>query len=596
MNTSFKSKRYYLYDYLFIIFRSAPLWSLIYLLDEILVSFLPLFKVVFIARFLDGVIAVVNKGEGDVLLNIFILLMVLAFEYINQALVNFVKVKLESCVVLSVNNSLIERRAKLKYYYIEDNDAWKLIGRVCDEAPENILKGFYNLLWAGRLFCEIVSIGLILFLQMHWIALGVLGVAVPLFALAIKCGKYNYDAYKVAKKHEQISDYYKNIIVGRECVGERIIFGYEDWIVEKWYKQYEKGREAREKAERYNFIKMKSASLITIFISLFISGNLVFALRVSDITVGYVIALIKEIFSLVHTMSWDLSDAIEELVEQKNYLDDLNEFSEMEIEENVLNVVDDKLRIEIKSIEFIDVSFTYPGSEEQVLQHLFLKLDSQNTYAIVGENGSGKTTITKLLLGMYDTYDGKILINGKDIKSIDKDILKASVGVVFQDFAKYQIILKDYFMAGRVKSSESDDEVIKLLYEMGFSKDVNYLKKLMGKELGRWEEGNLDFSGGQWQKIAVAKTILGRSSLVILDEPTAALDPVSESLVYKLFSQIMQENMAILITHRLGAAKMADQILVIEDGVVVEKGTHDTLVQRGGIYARMYESQKKWYE
>lgn len=596
MDTNLMKKKYHLYDYLFIIFKSAPLWSLLYLLDEILVSFIPLIKVVFIARFLDGVISTINKGEGNMVSNTIILLLVLAFEYINQALISFVKVKLESSVTISVNTMFVQRRAKLKYCYIENNDAWELIGRVCDKGSENILKGFYNLLWAGRLFCEIVSISFVIFFQIHWIALVVLGVSVPLFLLAIRCGKYNYNAYKVAKKHEQIRDYYKNVMIGREYAGERVLFGYEDWMREKWFKQYEKGRMARETAERYNFIKMKSASLITIFISIFISGNLIFALRVSDITVGYVIALIKEVFSLIHTMSWDLSDIIEELVEQKKYLDDLNDFVKMEVEEDVLDAIDDALRIEIKSIEFEDVSFSYPDSEKQVLQHLSFKLDSKSTYAIVGENGSGKTTITKLLLGIYDTYEGRILINGKNIKTIDKRVLKASVGTVFQDFAKYEIILKDYFMAGRTNNVGLEDEVIKILYDLDFSKDVNCLKELMDKELGRWEDGGVDFSGGQWQKLAVAKTILAKNSLIILDEPTASLDPVSELLIYKLFAQIMQEHMTILITHRLGAAKMAEQILVIADGRVAEKGTHSLLVQKEGIYAQMYENQKKWYE
>ncbi|EGT0694222.1 ABC transporter ATP-binding protein, partial [Clostridium perfringens] len=217
---------------------------------------------------------------------------------------------------------------------------------------------------------------------------------------------------------------------------------------------------------------------------------------------------------------------------------------------------------------------------------------------IVGANGSGKTTITKLLTGLYDNFEGDILINNKSIKDYSFSDLKGLTSVVYQDFSKYSISIKDNVAVGNINKIDDinfSDKIADALEIIQLKDKVDSLKDGIKTELGKLKESSIDLSGGQWQRIAMARSIVSDSELVILDEPTAALDPVSESNVYENFEQISKDRTTIFISHRLGSTKLANEILVLQDGKLAEVGSHEYLINKKGIYADMYESQKEWY-
>ena len=223
-----------------------------------------------------------------------------------------------------------------------------------------------------------------------------------------------------------------------------------------------------------------------------------------------------------------------------------------------------------------------------------MKLYNGKHYAFVGVNGAGKTTITKLLTGMYDDFEGKILIDGKSIREFTTSELKGLFSVVYQDFAKYYISLKENIGLGNVHGV-SDEEITEALESIGLAELVEELPNGLDTPLGKIKEGSVDISGGQWQRIAIARTIANKAPVHILDEPTAALDPIAESNIYSIFSKISRGKWTIFITHRLSAARLADEIFVIADGRVCEKGSHSELMEKQGVYAEMFEAQRSWY-
>jgi ATP-binding cassette subfamily B protein len=274
---------------------------------------------------------------------------------------------------------------------------------------------------------------------------------------------------------------------------------------------------------------------------------------------------------------------------------------EFETDENAA-CLPDKNTPEFDSIEFRGVSFKYPGTEPYILKDFSAKLTSGRHYAIVGVNGAGKTTLAKLLTGLYKEYEGEILIGGKELKLFTQAEIKALSAVVYQDFCRYPLDFYGNIAIGNANDMENREIVEESVNIIGLSETLEKLPKKYETPITKIKEDGVDLSGGEWQKVALARLIVNPAPLKILDEPTAALDPVSESRVYEQFGEIVSQNQAskahgitIFISHRLGSTKLADEIIVISEGRAAEAGTFDELMVKGGIYAEMFASQAEWY-
>ncbi|MDR1061529.1 MAG: ABC transporter ATP-binding protein/permease [Clostridiales bacterium] len=241
-------------------------------------------------------------------------------------------------------------------------------------------------------------------------------------------------------------------------------------------------------------------------------------------------------------------------------------------------------------IVFENVEFAYPKTGAKILGGVSFEIGQGERVALVGENGAGKSTVVKLLCRLYKPDGGRILVNDIDIQDVDAADLRRVFSVVFQDFCKYELTLRENVAFGDL-SKLHDDDALRSALKMGLAEGIAEL----GAPCGKLEENGVDLSGGQWQRVAVARACLADSAFVILDEPTASLDPVAESNMYRGFAEVLKNRGCIMISHRLASARMADKILVLRDGVVAETGGHDELIAAGGFYARMYRSQSAWY-
>jgi len=243
------------------------------------------------------------------------------------------------------------------------------------------------------------------------------------------------------------------------------------------------------------------------------------------------------------------------------------------------------------TIELRDVSFTYPGVTAPSLDKVTLQIIPGETLAIVGENGAGKTTLTKMLLGLYRPDSGSVIVGGQDTYAVHPNSLHKGSSAVFQQFQRYVFTL-----AENIEMSEVDSgaDVFPSLAKAGVDWRGRAYPDGVDTLLSRRFDG-VDVSGGQWQRIAIARGLYRNHDLVVLDEPTSAIDPIEESRLYDKFAQLAAEKTAIIVTHRMGSAKIADRIVVMDNGQIVEIGTHNELMQYGGKYALMYQAQEQWY-
>jgi ATP-binding cassette subfamily B protein len=248
-----------------------------------------------------------------------------------------------------------------------------------------------------------------------------------------------------------------------------------------------------------------------------------------------------------------------------------------------------------RGFEFRNVSFVYPGTDRRVLSDFNFTLRPGERVALIGENGQGKTTVVKLITRLYDPTEGQILLDGIDLREYDLANLHAGIGVIFQDFMRYEMTARENIEVGRIEVPHTLEEI----EEAGEkSLAAGVIERLPGgydQMLGRRFETGVDLSGGEWQKLALARAYLRDAQLLILDEPTAALDARSELQVFERFAELTEGKMALLISHRFSTVRMADRIVVLEGGRLVEEGSHQQLMALGGRYAAMFEMQAASY-
>jgi ATP-binding cassette, subfamily B, bacterial len=287
--------------------------------------------------------------------------------------------------------------------------------------------------------------------------------------------------------------------------------------------------------------------------------------------------------------------SLSQVFEQSLYLDDL--FTFLDLEPRIKPKPGARtVPVPIKTgFAFENVGFKYPGSEQWAVRGLDFSLAPGERIALVGENGAGKTTLVKLLARLYDPTEGRILLDGMDLREYDIESLRRNVGVIFQDFVRYDFLLKENIAVGNI-DRVADEPAIKTAAERSLADSV--AQRLTGRYeqmLGKRFEGGVDLSGGEWQKVALARAYMRDAQLLILDEPTAALDARAEYEVFLRFSELTKGRMAVLISHRFSTVRMADRILVLKGGELVEQGTHEALVALGGLYSELFQLQAAGY-
>ncbi len=482
----------------------------------------------------------------------------------------------------------------LKLSDYESPEFYDRYARALDRCAEQAIDlSIQTGVYVGNVGATIMSLVIVLMVDPVLLIFMVIPMVVSLF-FGKKNGKCNYDREKAITRDKRTADYVKRVYYEKKYASEIRLFDINSIMLDKQEKAVEKMGEVslkyRMKSAFYSFLMKGSYSVLAgiaayIYVAFRIKHG-----QVSDIS-SYVAMITAMAFS---------TDQLKHAVENRIYLNNesrlfknLQEFLETDrVEEEKKPDID-----EIESIELSDISFTYPGAKESTIRNVNLTWKKGEKLAIVGYNGAGKTTLIKLIMGLYPVTEGKILVNGKDINEIDGDAYRKRFGTVFQDLQVFAMPLVENVLMRRPDGQEDYEKAEKALTDAQFDVKHPGLVKGLDTIVSReFDETGFIPSGGQAQKIAIARVFAQKPDMVILDEPSSALDPLAEYNMYNNMMRLSEGRGVIFISHRLSSARMADQIFMMKNGSVVEHGTHEELMENKKHYHEMFMLQAENYQ
>ncbi len=434
-----------------------------------------------------------------------------------------------------------------------------------------------------------------------WVPLVLISTTVPSVYVELKYRKQSWRVEKTQATLVRERNLYKEVLMGERYAKELRLFDLQSLLLLRWESLFNRIFKAMQKVRRQGTVAVIAWSMFSGLGSALpyvyvIFGVLRGVYTLGDLALyaGLILQVRQSLFSLVSNGS-DLYDVVLGASPIFQLLD--LQPKSPNLTPNTSSLADARVK-KLTEIQIQNLSFAYPGSEKQTLNDINLTIHPNEMIVLVGENGAGKTTLAKLLCRLYDPTNGKILWNGQDLRELDQKELHARIAVVMQDYARFPTTVRENVGFGYLTSLENDDIINDAIDQAGMTKVVSNLPAGLENLLGKQLEGGVDLSGGQWQRIAIARSLvrLASAELLIFDEPTAALDPKTENEIYDIFRTIATNRMAVVVSHRLALAKQADRIVVLENGQIVETGTHDELMALGGQYYVMFTRQAASYQ
>ena len=507
--------------------------------------------------------------------------------------IDFCDVVLADKYMRHVSVRIMEHAAKLDLTSYEDPIFYDKMERARVQGTDRIIM----IQAAGRLVQQVittVSLAAALFFYSPILLLALVACQIPAFMGETHFAFLGYSLNFKQTPAKREMEYLRIVGGSKEAAKELKLFGLGDFLVNRFSTlSYSLHDENVHLASRRLYVGM----LLTLLSTVGYYGAYAFAIYEAAfqiITIGSLTFLtgaiagsssnIQQVFSTFST-----------LADQALFVNDLVDF--FQVQPTVTSkpgalAVPRPIRL---GFEFKNVSFSYPGSSRLVLRDVNFKLEPGQRLALVGENGQGKTTIVKLLSRLYDPTAGQILLDGVDLREYDLEDLWREIGVIFQDFMRYDMTVSENISIGQINELNNQFRIQSAARKSMAEPLIRKLPNGYQQMLGRRFETGVDLSGGEWQKIALARAYMREAQLLILDEPTAALDARAEHEVFERFADLTRGKMSVLISHRFSTVRMADRVMVLDGGVIAEEGHHDQLMRQGGRYAEMFELQAASY-
>ena len=493
-----------------------------------------------------------------------------------------------------INVMILEKALTLELGHFEDSEYYDKLVRARREASSRPLSLIVKTFDLFRDVITLVTIGVFLFQFSVWASILLLIAGVPAFAAE---NKFSGEAFRNQRRRsaERRLQVYLEMVLTREDgvkevklfqLGKHFLKRYID-IFNRIYRE-DKSLVLRRTAWGYIFGLLASLSFY------FAYGWVGFSAILGVITIGQMTMYIAQ-FRIGQNAVTSSLTAINGMYEDNLYLSNLDEYMNHEVPE--LSGTKAYGPIRGDGVRFEDVSFIYPGSAKPALDKISIHIKPGESLAIVGENGSGKTTLIKLLTRLYKPTSGRIFLEGLDIEEWDIDVLRKKVGVIFQDFNRYQLVVGENIGIGDIKDTDDLERVQEAAQKGMADKFIKDLPDAYSTQLGAWFKNGRELSGGQWQKIALSRAFMRKSAdILVLDEPTAAIDAKAEAEIFAHFRELTKNRISIIISHRFSTVRMADHIIVFEKGRVVEEGSHPELIEKQGIYENLFELQAQGYK
>jgi len=493
-----------------------------------------------------------------------------------------------------VNVMILEKAITLELAQFEDSEFYDKLTRARREASSRPLSLVNRTFGLGQNVISLISYGVLLVQFSPWAVLILVLAGLPSFVAETRFSGEAFTLFRWRSPETRMQIYLETVIAREDNVKEVKLFGLGPLLLQRYQDIFQR----LYKADRALAIRRDGWGFV---LGLIGTGALygayawiAFATVVSRITLGQMTMYLM-LFRQGQSAVSAILSAIGGMYEDNLYLSTLYEYLETPVAKSEASHKSGPQPND--GIRFETVSFTYPGASEAALKEVDLHILPGESLALVGENGSGKTTLIKLLTRLYYPDQGRILLDGLDLKDWDEETLRQRIGVIFQDFSRYQFLVGENIGAGDVRQFE-DEQRWKDAADKGMADDfIEDLPSGYKTQLGKWFKDGQELSGGQWQKIALSRAFMRtEADILVLDEPTAAMDAAAEAKIFEHFRKLTQKRIAILISHRFSTVRMASQIIVIENGRVIERGSHEQLMELNGHYANLFSLQAAGYK
>ena len=582
-----------------LVWQSSPGWTLARLVLVVFQGLLPLVMIYLAKLIIDTVTLNLQSPNPSQVFERVLPLIILAgvatiVNSLSQSLTELVNTAHAQKVTDYMQGIIHAKSVEADLEYYENAKYHDALQRAQQEAPYRPPQILNRLAQAGQNAISLVAmVGLLI--SLHWGIIGILLVAtLPSVLVRTKFSQIMYNWQRRRTQLERQSMYLGWMLTNEQFAKEVRLFDLGGWFSQEY-------RQIREQLYKEK-LSLSSKRTLAFFLSQAFAGVLIFAvfayiiyqtiegvLLLGDLVLYYQ-ALQKGQNNLRLTLN-----SVSGLYEDNLFLANLYEF--LDLQPRVVDPAEPKpMPVKVKrGIEFKNVNFSYADSARQALKNINLTIKPGETIALVGENGSGKTTLIKLLCRLYDPTSGSITIDGVDIQLFKIADLRRQVSVIFQDYAKYHFSAAENIRVGDTDVPPEDKKIYSAAVRSGAHDVIEKLPQKYDTVLGKLFDSGEELSIGQWQKVALARAFLRDSQVIVLDEPTSAMDPKAEYEIFKKFRELIKDQSAVLITHRLSTVKMADRIYVMDGGKIVESGTHDELMQLEQTYAHLFETQAQNY-
>lgn len=562
-----------------LIFKSAPLFLVIVLISELLIGLLQ-------TLILIAWQYVINTAERFIFkqTSFEVLLLSLAVSLLAYIFMDLFRMVLESFYTLlnsklseKLKDRLYDKCKKLNVIYFENSDLYNKIDRANNAIGAIVsLSGIIGIFVMA--FGRISTLGTYVFWSKPIFALIVVLPIIPILVTRIVRGRDLYRLNYIQSEKRRECGYYKGCINNKETRTLRAA----PFFWEKWDSLYCEIRSEEKKVNRKLSIVFLLMNLIKY--SIYILAILIAAMYLFDgsIDIG-MFALITGMLGTTHATIEVVVSRSGDIAGSLKYANDyfvfLDKSGDIEPDKELFNT----------GIELKDVCFSYPNADNVAINHINLRIEYGKKIALIGVNGAGKSTLAKIIAGLYNPSAGTVIYNNKQ----RPDNVMIDCAMVFQNFCKYYLTLRENIAFGEINTLNNDEELKNSLAWFDF--DLKKANHSLDTQLGRNFDG-VELSGGEWQKIALSRGFIRKSNLVLLDEPNSGLDPLTESKVFKRFLELLNDKTGIIITHRIGIASLADRVILMDNGEILEEGTHEELMKTEGQYKKMYLTQANMYK
>lgn len=542
---------------------------------------------------LDIITKLLNKqiNLNYLVIWIFVYFIFQLFQKVIIDISEYYKIIYAEYIDLYIKKILLSSISKIELCEFDDYKLHDEIAKASQESSSRSLNTLQNMLQMFQYIFSFFGSALLLINFHTSIIFLTLIYAIPLFFVSIKIMDQLFDVFDERFERIRFARGLQSLMIKPENIKEIKIYKLNDFIIDKITSIYQKNIDEDKVIRAKVVCKNSLVNCLEELVNACIKFIIIILGLIDQLTIGSINMYMSSVDNLALAVS-NILGLSSNLYENTLYLNGI--FCLIDRKNKVEG--DLKFDCEFNTIEFRNVSFKYPGSNEYVLRDINLKLHANETYALVGQNGSGKTTLIKLLLKLYTPTEGDIFIDGVNLKNVSFDDMRKYVNAVFQDFVKYPFDIKTNIGIGDLSKIDDLNCIKRSAALANIKQYIESLPNQYNTQLLReWKEST-DISLGQWQKIAVARAFMKESSILVLDEPTASMDALAELEIFQTFDKLKKNQLCIFVTHRLSNIGSSDQIIVLDKGEVIEQGVHKDLIKKDGKYKKLFDTQVSLYK